>query len=210
MAKTIRSKTKRDANAPASRRTPQELADIVTRPTVNAAAVIKEYAKPFGEQDVSALVEQLSESVGKVWDGDMRRCEAMLVSQAHALQSIFMNLARRATTQEYLKQWETYLRMALRAQNQCRATLETLAAIKNPPVVIAKQANIAHGPQQVNNGFPAPECGNFMRAQKTPLTQNELLEAHHGEWMDSRTEGPASVADSAMATVENGNRPAVG
>lgn len=32
------------------------------------------------------------------------------------------------------------------------ATLETLANIKNPPVVLARQANITTGPQQVNNG----------------------------------------------------------
>ena len=31
-------------------------------------------------------------------------------------------------------------------------TLETLSTLKNPPVVYAKQANIAHGPQQMNNG----------------------------------------------------------
>ena len=43
------------------------------------------------------------------------------------------------------------MRLALKAQGQCRATLETLATIKNPPVVFARQANIAQGPQQVNN-----------------------------------------------------------
>ena len=48
-----------------------------------------------------------------------------------------------------------YLRLALKAQAQSRATAEALAAIKQGPVVIARQANIAHGPQQVNNG-PAP------------------------------------------------------
>jgi hypothetical protein len=37
-------------------------------------------------------------------------------------------------------------------------TLETLATIKNPPVVFARQANIAQGPQQVNNQMmPAAE-----------------------------------------------------
>jgi hypothetical protein len=46
---------------------------------------------------------------------------------------------------------ETYLRLALKAQSQCRATLETLAAIRNPqPVAFVRQANIAHGPQQLN------------------------------------------------------------
>ncbi len=36
---------------------------------------------------------------------------------------------------------EGFMRMALRAQSQCRTTLETLAAIKNPPSVYARQAN---------------------------------------------------------------------
>ena len=40
------------------------------------------------------------------------------------------------------------MRMAMKAQNQCRMTLETLATIKNPPVVFAKQANINNGGQQ--------------------------------------------------------------
>ena len=44
-----------------------------------------------------------------------------------------------------------YLRVALKAQAQCRATLETLAEMKQPPTLLARQANIAHGPQQVNN-----------------------------------------------------------
>lgn len=48
---------------------------------------------------------------------------------------------------EYLNATDTYLRLALKAQAQCRATLQTLAEIKNPrPVAFVKQANIAHGP----------------------------------------------------------------
>jgi hypothetical protein len=38
---------------------------------------------------------------------------------------------------------DRYLRLGLKAQSQCRATLETLVQIKNPPVVVARQANIA-------------------------------------------------------------------
>jgi hypothetical protein len=49
-----------------------------------------------------------------------------------------------------MAQTEVRLRLALKAQTQCRATVETLATMKNP-VVFAKQANIAHGPQQINN-----------------------------------------------------------
>ncbi len=46
------------------------------------------------------------------------------------------------------------------AQGQCRAALETPAPIKNPTVVFARQANIAHGPQQINNGMEPARAAN--------------------------------------------------
>ena len=67
--------------------------------------------------------------------GDMRRIEAMLANQATALQSLFAGLAERGMTCDHAAGFEANFRMALRAQSQCRATLETLAAIKNPPIV---------------------------------------------------------------------------
>lgn len=181
------------------------IAKISLMPSANAAAVVEAYAKPpFGEQDICELIENLRMKCDEVNAGDLQCCESMLVGQAHALQSIFVNLARRAVNQEYLKQYETDLRLALKAQNQSRMTLETLAAIKNPPVVFAKQANINHGNgnQQVNNGTLAPAA----RAEKTINEQNELLtEAQHGETVDIRTTGKASGNDTAMATVDQIN-----
>lgn len=152
----------------------QASAKLFLSPSVNAAAVAVEYLKgPFGdEQDMGALVDCLSGSVKDVWAGDLRRAEAMLYGQATALQAIFTNLARRANSQEYLKHMETFMRLALKAQSQCRATLETLATIKAGPVVIARQANIAHGPQQVNNGIASSDA----RAGESQKLKNELLE----------------------------------
>ena len=34
---------------------------------------------------------------------------------------------------------DAFMRIALKAQNQCRMTLETLATINNPPLVFANQ-----------------------------------------------------------------------
>jgi hypothetical protein len=46
---------------------------------------------------------------------------------------------------------DTYLKPALRAQSQCRATSEALPDIEHPPVMgYVRQASIAHGPQQVD------------------------------------------------------------
>ncbi|CAG9931545.1 hypothetical protein [Candidatus Nitrotoga arctica] len=178
----------------------EQIAKVALMPCTNAAAVVAEYSKVFGEQDVQALMEQLRPHMISVNNGDLDHCEAMLVGQAHALQSIFMNLSRRAVSQEYLKQYEMYLRLALKAQNQSRMTLETLAKIKNPPVVFAKQANINQGSgnQQVNNGTPAPAP----HTEKTINQQNELLEVNNGsETVDSRATGTAISKDKAMATV---------
>ena len=179
----------------------EHIAKVTLMPCTNAAAVVAEYAKAFGEQDVQTLMDQLRTTFDQVNNGDLQHCEAMLVGQAHALQSIFMSLARRAANQEYLKQYEVYLRLALKAQNQSRMTLETLAAIKNPPVVFAKQANInqGNGNQQVNNGTPSSSS----HAGKNINQQNELLEVQHGsETLDSRTTGAAIEKDKAMAALD--------
>ena len=80
------------------------------------------------------------------------------------------------------------MRLALRAQGQCRATAETLAAIKNGPAVFARQANIAHGPQQVNNTLAVARAGNVETAP------NEPLEAH-AKRLDSGTTSAASARD---------------
>jgi len=117
----------------------------------------------------------------------------MLFAQANALQAVFYELLRRsgANMGVNLQATDTYMRLALKAQSQCRATLETLAAIKNPPVVYARQANIAHGHQQVNNGDA--------RARENPNQSNEVLEVH--ERLEHRTPQTAGFGDPAMATV---------
>ena len=56
--------------------------------------------------------------------------------------------------------------MALKAQAQIRATNSALVDLKYPrQATFVKQANIAHGPQQVNNGTaPTELCENYAQA----------------------------------------------
>ena len=185
------------------------LAGVAIRPSLNAAVVIEAYSKPMGEMDLSELAIALQQDMDAMFAGDMSRVEAMLFGQAHALQTIFMNLARRSTAQQYVKNADTYLRLALKAQSQCRATLETLAAIKNPPVVVAQQTNINNGgQQQVNNGGAVPMPGQNVHArEKTEIEPNKLLETPNGERMDFGTTGKASRAHSRLATVGAIKRP---
>ena len=197
-------------------------ARTIVRPSVNAAAVVSQYAKEtYGELDMDALVSCLSAGMDDLASGDMRRAEAMLYGQAHALQALFVNMARRAPKQDLMCHWDAYMRVALKAQNQCRMTLETLATIKNPPVVFARQANINNGgQQQVNNGTdgaaphasraPAQRAPGRAPAANSSIENTELLEASNGERLDTRTAGTASGADPQVETVEAVHRPADG
>jgi hypothetical protein len=184
---------------PADKEQAEATAKLAMRPSVQGAGVAHEYLKqPFGNLDMGALVDCLSGGVEDVWAGDMKRAEAMLYGQATALQAIFMNLARRANSQEYLKHFETYLRLAMKAQSQCRATLETLAAIKAGPVVIARQANIAHGPQQVNNGVAANNAQTPARAEQLESAKSELLENRRRRTVE--TVAPSNDRDAMLAS----------
>ena len=120
-------------------------------------------ARHFGKGSFGSDIGQFSfaaalvESANRVISNDLEEVERMLIGQSVVLNVMFGELSRRSAENlnggsEYHFAAESYFKMALKAQNQCRMTLETLSNIKNPPVVYAKQANIANGPQQVNNG----------------------------------------------------------
>lgn len=180
------------------------ISKLALKPSANAAAVIEAYSKgSFGESDINVLIDELRSQFTKVENGDLKYCESMLVGQANALQSIFVCLARRAANQSMVMHYETFLRLALKAQNQCRMTLESLATIKNPPVVYAKQANFAQGHQQINNGTPTPDKLACTHAGENINQPNELLEVQHGsETMDTSSAGATIGKNKAMATVD--------
>jgi len=107
---------------------------------------------------------------------------------------------------QYMNATETYLRLALKAQGQCRATLETLAMIKNPqPVAFVRQANIAHGPQQVNNASAQP--GESSRARESENQQNKLLESQNGDRLEFGKADAAKETDSSLEAVGALHRP---
>ena len=179
-------------------------AEVAYDPAVRSLAGARGFIQGMlGPQGLTESLEVLNAQVKEVQAGNLSGIERMLVAQANTLDAIFNELASRAARNmgEYLNATETYLRLALKAQTQCRATLETLAAIKNPPIIYARQANVTTGPQQVNNTI-APNT----RARETENTPTQLLEAQHGERLDSRTTGTASSGDPAMATLGTGDR----
>ena len=183
--------------------TPQEtgrnFAALVTSPELAAYRVINgaEHKSGLGELiDVPTLMAELRDQAEAVNAGKLAQAEAMLINQATALQSLFARLAERGMGCDTAVPFECNLRMALRAQSQCRATLETLATIRNPPVLFAKQANVTTGPQQINNGLPAAS-----RARESESPPSKLLEATDGERMDTGAPSAPGGVNQEMEAV---------
>lgn len=190
------------------------MAELALSGVTNGAVVAADYAKAvYGELDLTECIEIMGQKVKAVQGGNLAEADALLTAQAISLDAIYTALARRALMNmgEYTGAADTYMRLALKAQSQSRATLETLAEIKYPPIVIAKQANISNGPQQVNNSIqgnnangcaPAPAC-----AANSENQPNKLLEESHEERMDTRAPQAAGRTDPELETVGALNRP---
>lgn len=179
--------------------------EIVLSPTLQGAVGISSWSKFAGEANLQELLDDLRKQFKKVQAGDMSYVEAMLYGQAMTLQTMFTSLARQAATETGLKQYQAKLMFALKAQAQCRSTLEALAEIKNPrPVSFVRQANITSGPQQVNNGN-APGDGfngqSHAHTAKKESPQNKLLETSDGNYLDTGAQGAASRANPHLETV---------
>ena len=169
------------------------------------AVVAREWSQvPFNrDADLTATLANVVQAAEHVNRGDLSSAEAVLTAQTVTLNAMFANLAYQATATKNADLFERYLRLAFKAQSQYRATCETLALLKNPPV-FTRQANIA-SQQVVNNGtvVTASRAGNSENAQ------NKLLEAH-AERLDGGEADGASGRDTPLATVGALNRPANG
>lgn len=178
-------------------------AGLITAPEYAACQIIRMMQTYDTEAgiDVPMMLATLRDQAGKVQSGDMSQPEAMLMNQASALQSLFVHMVEKARWQEHMPSYEGFMRMALRAQSQSRATLETLSAIKNPPVVYAKQANVTTGPQQINN------CADgASRTREIKTEQTQLLEKTDGERLDGRTKAKTGKGNPEVETLGTLNR----
>ena len=171
------------------------IAKVVVNGTVANANTIQtyEYGQMGEHGSMMQTIDSLQEKINASKAGSTAVADELLIGQAVALNTIFNEMMRRAALNlgEYPEAVERYMRLAFKAQSQSRATLESLARIKCPPnVAFVKQANIAHGPQHVNN-IAAGQDETAARTWESQKQPNKLLEDGHGEWMDTRATGTA-------------------
>jgi len=194
------------AQAESSAGRQKALAKLAGMPSVQAGATIREYDREvFGTLQSLDLAHGVQEKIVDVHEGNLNIVTDMLVSQAHALDAVFHSMARRAANNEQRPNIESCLGLALKAQAQCRATLETLAMVKNPqPRAFIRQQNIAVN-QQVNNGQGADS--ELKPVKKTVTPRTALLEDKPAAWLDTGvpriTPNANQHQTSAVATANN-------
>lgn len=199
MKATIQIKT--DENTTEEIASTKCLAHTTTKAATSAFYI---YEKHSAKTDINQWVSILDSQIASTNNGDLSQMEGILVSQANTLDSLFNSLLSSGInglpgSDSKINIGERYMRLALKAQSQCQATLRTLGELKNPKsVTIARQANIAQGHQQVNNGqVDKPETSHA----ETKKQQNELLEDQHGERLDFGAQRAPETSDTAMEAV---------
>ena len=102
--------------------------------------------------DDSVITEAIRKQEKLLEQGDLTSLENMLLSQTHVLNAVFSNMVSNLSAADTLKKLETFGRLALKAQNQTRQSISTLAEIKGiKKTTFIHQVNNANN-QQVNNG----------------------------------------------------------
>jgi hypothetical protein len=172
----------------------QYLAKCALHPTWHGANAVGRLT--YGETPpdlLLPLLNELGEQVRAVTrNGDLSRGQAMLTGQAHTLQSLHYHLLEKAFD-KYISSTdiELFLRYSLKAQSQCRQTIETQANLMNPRAMAFMQTNIAEN-IQVNNAQALPD--------QSAIAQSKLL-ASDNERMDSAPESQTSDRYTALEAV---------
>lgn len=177
---------------------------VIAALSVRSALTATTY-KAFVDSDlveVTDLMGELRKAGEEVASGNMSRIEKMLTHQALTLDVIFNNMAQRASRAEYVKNTDIFLKLALKAQAQARSTSEALALLKNPQPYI-RQANMTTGPQQVNNAYAGTPShrGTESRAEDSQSEPNKLLEAQHGNYLDTGAQSAAGRVNPHLEAV---------
>ena len=152
-------------------------------PFIRSTLTLREFSKGLHAEniplDLTESVDMMKAYAQSISQGNLRPAEEMLATQFNVLDVIFHQLALRASVSTSPKSRQIYLTMALKAQNQSRATIQTLSEIKFPKTLaLVEQANIVQ--QQVHRTSITVKDSNNL---KTP---NELLELKNEKRLDNR------------------------
>jgi hypothetical protein len=143
------------AKAKAGEEREATLARLALGPGVRHATVGNAYAAShFSDKHPLAITEStgvMGDAMERARKGDKALASDILAAQAVTLDTMFTELARRSAMNmgEYIDASERYMRLALKAQANCRATLEALGKLHQPRDQTVKHVQVNEGGQAV-------------------------------------------------------------
>ena len=125
----------------------RQLAEVAMRPMVRNGFIVGSLGgKQFsGKQpDLTETVEIMAEACKKVRAGDLSDQRDMLTSQAMALDAIFTTMVNRSENnlKDYFEASQRFMRMAMKAQAQCRTTVEALDRLARGGEQVIKHVHV--------------------------------------------------------------------
>lgn len=175
-----------------------------------AASAIKKQMLGNGIElpGIADYIHALQEATDGACEGDLAMASRMLAAQAITLDSMFTELTRRAAVNlgEYMDASERYGRLALRAQSNCRTTLEALAKLHQPREQTVRHVHVNEGGQAVvadhfhnhAGGGTNVETSKQSHATAAASKRASLLSSdpQGNEVPVARSEGPKQVQDA--------------
>ncbi|WP_426051730.1 hypothetical protein [Brevundimonas sp. SL161] len=133
----------------------QALARCLLRPEGRHAVAASAFATPLiainEKPGIGDFIDHVKAVSDRAEAGDVAVASRMLASQALTLDAMFTELARRAAANigEHLLAADRYARLAMKAQSNCRATLEALARLHQPREQTVRHVHVNDGGQAI-------------------------------------------------------------
>ncbi|MDJ0634672.1 MAG: hypothetical protein QNJ34_15900 [Xenococcaceae cyanobacterium MO_188.B29] len=142
---------------------------------------------------VDAAKDRVEETLFKVKSGNLEDLEAILVNQVYVLNGLFnqlviqgkASLTKPAVLKSLPNHPKTMLNVAMKAQTQCRATIQTISDLKNPK----------------KTTFIKNQLNNVKMELEERIEQLEDIE-NGSKKLDYRTEATAISINSEMEALE--------
>ena len=159
-----------------------------------ALAAITSRARSFGELDLTALHDELA----RVTKDASTTGTDRLLGQAVVLDRLFTHLATTAMQTDSVHMCAIKLKLALRAQAQCRATLEAVSNIRHPRQYV--------GTQNVGEQYNAGGHQQVNRCAQADAAKNRPTELSKGTTNELHPNGGAPAGGSGVGTADGSRR----
>ncbi|MFN5540156.1 MAG: hypothetical protein ACK481_08895 [Candidatus Melainabacteria bacterium] len=171
-----------------NKKTPEEISKIKKRLAetylesefCSAVTIHSSQTKFTTEEDYQPnnidLYHELKNEVSNLLEADLNNLQRRLASQAIVLEKTSNTYLLKMTQSQYINQTEAYSKIALKAQEQARKTLATIAEIKNPKrIAFIKQLQM----NQFNNNVSTEENSKNFTENENEL--NKIPQLKGGE-----------------------------